>query len=202
MLDNSREITMSLEKTEHGVSVLDSPIRATAGATMVYSLTANQTPDPKDAGQRTPTRLETKRQATRNSLEDRMGRSATTSSLEDQMEISATTNSQLFGQRQDHDIFTAATKKEPILSKMFGQLEGQRAIQLQESGSVHQDTILFIWKKRAWLPIQPLILNPFATVTAQHVRKNLMSPLQWLFRVVDKGPDLSRRRACHAGKHN
>ena len=84
---------------------------------------------------------------------------------------------------------------------MFGQLEGQRAIQLRESKSV-QDTSLFIWTKGAWLPIQPLILNPFATVTARHVRKNLMSPLQWLFRVVDKGPDLSRRRACHAGKHN
>ena len=144
---------MSLENTEHGVSVLDSPIQATAGATMVYSLTATQTPDPKDAGQRTPTRLETKRQATRNSLEDRMGRSASINSLEDHMEISATTNSQLFGQRQDHDILTAATKKEPILSKMFAQLESQRAIQLRESRSVHQDTILSIWKKRAWLPI-------------------------------------------------
>ena len=117
------------------------------------------------------------------------------------MERSATTNSQEDLVRESEKL-TAATTKELIISTLSGQLQGQRAIQYRDSRNVHQDTILFIWKKRAWLPIQPLILNPFATVTARHVRKNLMSPLQWLFRVVDKGPDLSRRRACHAGKHN
>ena len=69
MIENPSDVTMYTENTEHGVSVLDSPKRATAGATMVYSLTANPTPDPKDAGHRTPTRLKPKRQATTNSLE-------------------------------------------------------------------------------------------------------------------------------------
>ena len=74
-------------------------------------------------------------------------------------------------------------EKAPAISILIGQLKGQRAIQSRDSRSVHQNTIIFIWKKWAWLPMQPFIRNPFATVNARHVWINSPPALRWLLRL-------------------
>ena len=75
-------------------------------------------------------------------------------------------------------------KKKLMISILIGQLQGQRASQSRDSRSVHQNAIIFIWKKWAWLPTQPFILNQCATVSAWHVRINSPPALHWLLRLV------------------
>ena len=51
----------------------------------------------------------------------------------------------------------------------MSQLQGQRTIQSRDRRSVHQNAIICIRQKWAWLPVKPFILEPFATVSARHV---------------------------------